>query len=489
MHTHIKLIAALVAGLVAGAGAVYLALAPAGHKDAAPAMSTERKVLYWYDPMVPDQRFDKPGKSPFMDMELVPRYADEAAAGEAGAAGVSIDPRTMQNLGVRTATAEVGRLGRRIDTVGTVRVDDNRIEMLQTRVNGWLEALHIHAVNDPVRRGQLVAEIYSPDLYAAQEEYLLTLNHPEDPSWRGAARQKLAFLGFSENQIVHLEKTGKAQRRVPYFAPAGGIVTNIAVHPGAAVSAGMPLLEITDLARVWIVADVIEDQLAWVAPGQSAEIRFNALPGEAFEGRVDYVAPKLDPATRSVPVRIVLNNPGLKLKPGMYANVSLLGGQGEEGVIVPSEAVIVTGKRAIVLVAEAEGRFRPVEVKTGMESDGRTLILAGLEGGEKVVASSQFLIESEANLKGALDRMRPAGAEAWAGTGRIVDADPKTGALTMDHDPIPALKWPAMTMEFEVADRALLRGLKPGQAVTFEMVERDGDFVVTAIGPAAGPAR
>jgi Cu(I)/Ag(I) efflux system membrane fusion protein len=484
MNDRLKLIAALVAGLAGGAGAVYLALAPSSQEKPAQVAPAERKVLYWYDPMVPDQHFDKPGKSPFMDMELVPRYADEDAG-----AGVSIDPRVRQNLGMRTAAAEVGTLWRRIDTVGSVRVDDNRVMMLQTRANGWLETLHIHAVNDPVQKGQLVAEVYSPDLYAAQEEYLLALKHPEDPAWLGAARQKLAFLGLSEAQIARLDKTGKAQRRVPYYSPIGGIVSNIAVHPGAAVSAGMPLMEITDLGGVWVVADVVEDQLAWIAPGKSAEITFNALPGEVFEGRVDYVYPKLDPATRTVPVRLVLANPGHRLKPGMYANVTLYGGKGDQGVIVPSEAVIHTGERAVVLVAEGSGHFKPVQVKTGMESGGRTLVIEGLAGSEQVVVSGQFLIESEANLKGALERMTAPGGETWSGTGRIVAADPKSGALTMQHDPIPALKWPAMTMDFEVADRAILNGLKPGQGVTFEMVDKDGDFVVTAIRPAGGPAR
>jgi Cu(I)/Ag(I) efflux system membrane fusion protein len=473
MNANLKLIAALVAGLALGAGAVYLVVKPAAP---AAAEASAKKVLYWYDPMVPDQHFDKPGKSPFMDMELVPKYADED-----GAATVTIDPRTRQSLGLRTAVAEAGTLWRRIDTVGTVRVDDNRVVQLQTRVNGWLEALHVHTVNDPVSKGQLVAEVYSPELFAAQEEYLLALKHPEDPAWRGAARQKLAFLGLAEAQIARLEKTGQAQRRVPYYAPSGGIVSSIAVHPGAAVSAGMPLMEISDLGRIWVVADVIEDQLGWIVPGKSAEIAFAALPGETFEGRIDYIQPKLDPATRTVPVRIVLANPGQRLKPGMYANVTLYGGKGDAGIIVPSEAVIHTGKRALVLIAEAEGRFRPIEVKTGMESDGRTLVLAGLAGGEKVVVSGQFLIESEANLKGALERMRPAGAETWTGSGHIVVADPGTGVLTMRHDPIPALKWPAMTMDFKAADPAILAGLKKDQAVEFDLVKADGGYLVSAI--------
>ncbi|NWG87165.1 MAG: efflux RND transporter periplasmic adaptor subunit, partial [Hydrogenophilaceae bacterium] len=350
--------------------------------------------------MVPDQHFDKPGKSPFMDMDLVPKYADEA-----GAAGVAIDPRTVQNLGVRTALAERGRLWRRIDTVGYVRNDDNRVHFLQSRVKGWIEALHIHAVNDPVRRGQVVAEIYSPELYAAQEEFLLALKQQEDKAWAEAARQKLSFLGLSNTQIAALEKSGKPQRRVAYYAPAGGIVSKIAIHPGAGVDTGMSLLEITDLSQVWVTAEVVEDQAAWVAPGKSVEVKVAALPGEVFEGTVDYVYPKLDPTTRTLQVRIVMNNPELRLKPGMYANVTVFGGKGEEAVLVPSEAVIQTGQRALVLVAQGEGRYAPVAVKTGMESEGKTAILAGLSGGEQVVTSGQFLIESEANLKGALARL------------------------------------------------------------------------------------
>ena len=480
MNTTLKFALALLAGITVGGAAVWFGLTrtPAAKVDA-PAPQAEQKALYWYDPMVPDQHFDKPGKSPFMDMDLVPKYADE----EAGS-GVKIDPRTVQSLGIRTAEATVGKLWRRIDTVGYVRADDNRIDFLQTRVSGWIEALHVHAVNDPIRKGQLVAEIYSPDLYAAQGEYLLALKHPEDAAWIEAGRQKLSFLGLSTGQIAALTKGGQAQRRVAYYAPASGIVSNIRVHPGAAVSAGMPLLEITDLARIWVTAEVVEDQASWVVPGKSAEITLAALPGETFEGRVDYVYPKLDPATRTVQARIVLNNPGLKLKPGMYANVTIYGGKGEEGVIVPSEAVIRTGKRAVILIAEAAGRFTPVQIETGMANNGQTVVLKGLQGGERVVTSGQFLIESEANLKGALDKLRPPGEEVvYTGTARIVTADPASGALTMQHDPIPALKWPAMTMGFDVRDKAILKGLKQGEAVEFDMVKEGGDFAVTAIRP------
>jgi Cu(I)/Ag(I) efflux system membrane fusion protein len=408
MNNNVKIIIALIVGLTVGAGGVWYVQrgqthAPEMKIAAAPVPAPAApKVLYWYDPMVPDQHFDKPGKSPFMDMDLVAKYAEAKPAGS----GVLIDPRTVQNLGVRTAVAETGRLWRRIDTVGYVRPDDNRISVLQTRTGGWIEALNIHAVNDRVRKGQLVAEVYSPDLYAAQEEYLLAQKQPGDKSWAEAARQKLVFLGLSEGQVAVLEKSGRSQRRIAYFAPAGGIVSSIAAHVGASVSAGTPLMEITDLSRVWVTAEVPEDEAAWIGQGKSADITLNGLPGETFSGKVDYIAPKLDAATRTVQVRVVLDNPGLRFKPGMYANVTLYGGKGDEGVIVPSEAVIRTGKRALVLVADGAGRYTPVEVTPGMESSGKVLILKGLEGGEKVVTSSQFLIESEANLKGALDRFK-----------------------------------------------------------------------------------
>lgn len=493
MNTHIKLIAVLIAGLALGGATAWFVLRP---QDAAPKMDMPQKgpatakpgkaVLYWYDPMVPDQHFDKPGKSPFMDMDLVPKYA---GADEAGT--ISIDPRVVQNLGIRTAQAERGRLWRRIDTVGYVRADDNRIQVLQARVNGWIEALRVRALNDPVKRGELIAEVYSPDLYVAQEEFLLALKHPEDAAWIGAARQKLAFLGLSANQITTLEKNGKPQRRVNYYAPGSGIVSRIAVSEGGAVSAGMPILEITDLSRVWVTAEVMENQAAWIAPGKSVEISVDSLPGEVFEGKVDYLYPTVNASTRTHPVRIVLANKGLKLKPGMFAKVTLYGGKGEEAVLVPSEAVISTGKRSIVLVAVGEGtslgKFQPVEVKTGMESGAQTAILSGLNGGEQVVTSGQFLLESEANLKGALEKMKPLSGAAHTGTGRITQVNAKTGELEMEHDPIPSLDWPSMTMEFEVKDPAILKGLKPGQQVEFDLIKEDGGFPVVAIRPKSAP--
>ncbi|MEW5771358.1 MAG: efflux RND transporter periplasmic adaptor subunit [Pseudomonadota bacterium] len=479
MNTHLKILAALLIGLGLGAVGTWLAgpaLQPHAAKPAPAAAQAERKVLYWYDPMVPDQHFDKPGKSPFMDMELVPKYADDAAP----AGSVSIDPRTLQNLGVRTAAAEEGRLWRRIDTVGSVAADENRVEVVQARTPGYIERLHVRALNEPVRRGQLLAEVYSPTLFTAQEEFRLALKAKDDPAWLAAARQKLLLLGLSEAQVKKLEAGGPAQRRVAYFAPVGGIVSELPAREGASVSDGMPLMTLSDLSRVWVIAEVPEDQAAWIVPGKSAEVRLNAQPDKVIEGKVDYLYPEFNRESRTLRARIALPNPGLTLKPGMYANVTLYGGASEVAVLVPSEAVIVTGKRSLVLVAEGGGRFRPVAVKTGMANDGKTQILAGLKAGEQVVVSGQFLIESEANLKGALDRLQGP-EQTWQGSGTVTAVDAAKGTLEMAHEPIPAIDWPAMTMPFDVSDRSLLVGLSKGQKVSFELAKKGEGYVVVGI--------
>jgi Cu(I)/Ag(I) efflux system membrane fusion protein len=483
MNTNIKLLAALVAGLALGGAATWFAVhprTPAGPQKMAKAQETQTKskVLYWYDPMVPDQHFDKPGKSPFMDMDLVPKYADETAPGT-----VSIAPRTLQNLGVRTATAEEGKLWRRIDTVGSVMVDENRVEVVQARTPGFIERLHLRAMNEPVRRGQLLAEVYSPDLLTAQEEFRLALKAKDDPAWLAAARQKLVLLGLSEDQVQKLEAGGPAMRRVAYHAPVSGVVSELSVKEGASVSDGMPLMTISDLSKVWVIAEVTEDQAAWVVPGKPAEVRLASRPGAVIEGKVDYIYPELNRTARTLQVRIALPNPGLALKPGMYANVTLFGGASAAAVLIPTEAVITTGKRSIVLIAEGGGRFRPVQVKTGSENDGRTQILAGLKAGDQVVVSGQFLIDSEANLKGALERLRGP-EQTWRGSGVITRIDAAKGELEMAHDPIPAIDWPAMTMPFEVSDHALLKDLKKGQKVGFDLARKGDSYVVVGIHPA-----
>lgn len=366
----------------------------------------ERKVLYWYDPMQPEQHFDAPGKSPFMDMELVPRYADEA-----GSTTVGIDPRMVQNLGIRTTRVKRGKFDRRVDAVGAVAVDERRIVAVEFRAAGWVERLNLRAVGDPVRRGQIIAGIYAPELYAAQEELLLAAN-VGDPALVSASRRRLSLLGLSEEQIDAVLKTRQARRQVLVPAPAAGVVLELNVREGSQILPGTPLVRIADLARIWISVEIPESQGAWIDEAGAAEVRLAVQPGKVFNGSVEYVYPNLEQQTRTVRARISLDNPDLVFKPGMYADVTLIGSPRADALLVPTEAVIRTGERNVVILAEGDGRFRPALVQVGADREGQTEILSGLEEGEAIVVSGQFLIDSEANLRGALARMQgdpPAG--------------------------------------------------------------------------------
>ena len=369
-----------------------------------PPVNKDRRVLYWYDAMKPEVHFDKPGKSPFMDMPLVPKYADDSE--DAGA--IEIDPRMVQSLGVRTAPVIRSSVTASAEAVGSVTVDETRIFAIESRTAGWVERLDVRAVGEPVRRGQTVAGVYSPDLYAAQAELVLA-GRSGDRALIDAARQRLALLGVSSAQVDEVVRRGEAQRQVAIASPANGIVTELNVRQGQQVAPAMPLMRIADLSRVWITVELPESQAGSLQAGQQATARLRALPGKEFTGEVQYVYPRLESATRTASARIVFDNPQGELKPGMYAEVMLAvrAHQGHESaaLLVPSEAVIRTGTRTVVIVAQAHNRFRPARVETGPESQGQTVILAGLDEGERVVVSGQFLIDSEASLRGALQRM------------------------------------------------------------------------------------
>jgi membrane fusion protein, copper/silver efflux system len=383
----------------ANAAAVHSAaptLVPAG---------AEHAPLYWYDPMVPQQHFDKPGKSPFMDMQLVPKYSD-GGGGSATAPpdSIVIDPRVVQNLGVRLGQVERGSVARAVDTVGSVAVDEHRIEAIQVRQPGWVEQLEVRAVGDSVRRGQRLAGIYAPDLLATEQE-LLIARASEDPLLMEAARRRLALFGLSEGQIARIEKTGQAERRVDYYAPFDGYVMELGARQGGAVTPGAMLFQLVDLQSVWINAEVPETQAAWVKAGDPATAEVPALPGEQFQGQIDYLNPELMPTTRTLKVRVVVKNPGKHLRPGMFAAVHLNGAPHDQALTVPTEAVIKTGIRSVVIVADDAMHFHPVLVRVGAEQGGRSEILEGLSLGQSVVASGQFLIDSEASLRGAFDNL------------------------------------------------------------------------------------
>ena len=479
--------------------AIALALAAGGfflgkrHADqqmaAAPAQvnpgSADRKALYYHDPMFPQQKFDKPGKSPFMDMQLVPVYAED----KGGEGGVTVSARAQQNLGMRTAQAEIVEFRQEMPAVGAVQADERRIARAEVRTTSWIEKLHVRAANEPVRAGQVLAEIYSPELLAAQEEHLLARRMAQansaDESLARAAKRRLELLGFPAAEFSKVEQSGEARRRVPILAPISGVLTELGVREGAMVQAGTPAFTLTDLSSVWIQVEVPEAQGAWLKPGLRAEATVPTLPGRTFEGRLDYVYPELNAQTRTLKARIALPNPRLELKPGMFANVSLVSGA-RKVLTVPTEAVIQTGTRSVVVVMDGE-RFRAATVKAGAEMDGRTEILAGLKPGERVVASGQFLIDSEASLRTTLSRLE--GVEIHKGKGKVTGIEVEKGRVELDHEPIPSMKWPRMTMEFGVADKAALAKLKKGDAVEFELrgePDKDGNYLIERIAPRSG---
>jgi Cu(I)/Ag(I) efflux system membrane fusion protein len=363
------------------------------------AATAESKPQYWYDPMHPAEHFDKPGKSPFMDMQLVPRYAKDVAPGS-----IAVDSRVVQNLGLRLAKVEQAGLARAVDTVGSVGDDEHRSEAVQVRQPGWVERLDVRAAGDSVRRGQLLAGIYSPDLLATQQELLIALGS-NDAQLVEAVRRRLALFGLSETQIARVEKTQQVERRVDYYAPFDGYVMDLGARQGAEVQPGTMLFQLADLNSVWITAEVPETQAAWLKPGDRAEVEVPALPGERFGGQVDYLYPELTQATRTLKVRVVVKNPRKHLRPGMFAAAHFQSLTQGHALTVPTESVIKTGTRSFVIVADDDTHFRPTRVRVGGEQGGRSEILEGLTLGQNVVASGQFLIDSEANLRGAFDNL------------------------------------------------------------------------------------
>ena len=369
----------------------------------------DRKALYWYDPMVPDQHFDKAGKSPFMDMQLVAKYPD-APNGPSNAPenSIAVDPRVVQTLGVRVAPVEQGQFAQVVDTVGVVGVDEHRIQVVQVRAPGWVERLDVRAAGDAVKRGQLLAGVYSPDLLAGQEEFLIALGSGDATLIR-SARQRLGLFGLTEGQIARVEKTKKTERRVNYYSDFDGYVMELGVRQGASVEKNTMLFQLANLSSVWINAEIPEAQAAWIKAGNQVAVEVSALPGESFSGQVDYVYPELTSATRTLKLRVVLKNKNNHLRPGMFATAHLQGAPREKVLMIPTEAVIKTGERSVVIVADDANHFHPSLVRVGAEHGGKSEIIQGLSLGQNVVASGQFLIDSEANLRGAFDNLTGSG--------------------------------------------------------------------------------
>ncbi|MEE4146621.1 MAG: efflux RND transporter periplasmic adaptor subunit [Halieaceae bacterium] len=441
MNTATRTVIVALLAAAAGAAGSYLLLGPAGRGSVEPATAgdagRDREPLYWVAPMDPSYRRDGPGKSP-MGMDLVPVYEDAASGG--GAATVRIAPEVENNLGVRTAPVAYAALPTRIRTVGYVQYDEDRLIHIHPRVEGWIEKLHVKASGDPVQAGQPLYELYSPQLVNAQEEYLLALKR-DNPRLVEAARDRLLALQLAPEMVARLRRDRAVQQTVTFFAPQSGVVDNLNIREGFFVMPGTTLMSIGVLEDVWVEAEVFERQAPLVSVGLPVTMSLDYLPGRQWRGQVDYVYPSLDEKNRTLRVRLRFANEDRILKPNMFAQVEIETDPVEDALVVPREAVIRTGGEDRVVLALGQGRFRSTAVKLGRVGDRAIEILGGLQAGDTVVVSAQFLLDSESSKRADLMRMdevgqpaAAAGAAVPGGTGAPQQEDHSMHGHSMEHD-------------------------------------------------------
>ena len=446
------------------------------------------RVIYYQDPMVPGKRFDKPAKSPFMDMMLVPVYGGGSGSDNSS---VSVSPRIQQNLGLRTAEVVQGTLAPQLQAIGNIAWNERDQSVVQARAAGFIERLYVRASFDAVRAGQPFADVYVPEWVAAQQEFLAVKKAAgDDAALVAAARQRMLLLGMTEAQVSRIASTGVAQPRITLTMPTSGVVAELVAKQGMTVTPGMTLARINGIATVWALADVPESQAALLQKGSVVEARSPGAPGTVFSGRIEAILPDVAAATRTLKARIQLNNPGALLSPGMAVTLKFADAKGKPALLVPTEAIIATGQRTVVMLAEGGGRYRPVNVETGVESAGQTEVKQGLTAGQKVVVSAQFLIDSEASLKGVEARLNNTSAPTspapvqHRGEGKVdaINAD----GVTLSHGPIPSAGWGDMTMTFQPPKAGLPRNVAVGDKVQFEFVlPKEGEPTITQIGPVA----
>ena len=409
MKRAVLIVILLVAAVAIGAGGFYLGRRNAGDMPTADLndkSATDKKVLYWHDPMVPGPRFDKPGKSPFMDMQLVPVYADS----DASDAGVKVSPTVQQNLGIRYAAVRRAELPISFDAVGTVQFDERLNLAVQTRVAGYVEHLAVRAPMERVRKGQMLATIFAPEWLGPQNELLALKRAGVSQDLIGAARERMRAMSIPDSLVRQAEESGTAQARFTLTAPASGVVAELGVREGVAVAPGATLFRIAGLETVWAVAEVPEAQAVRLTRGQKVRAVLQADESQVLEGELKEILPQVSASTRTLQARFEVDNRAGKLMPGMLLRLQVAG-PSVSRLVVPSESVIRTGKRAVVLVRKENGSFESRDVAIGQEAGDDIEVTQGLAEGEQVVASGQFLIDSEARLRSVTGSMAERGAK------------------------------------------------------------------------------
>jgi len=499
--------ATLVAAALVGVGYIAGSHRPGTNMPAGTAPSPEnpsakmgRPVLYWHDPMVPNQHFDKPGKSPFMDMQLQPVYAN---GGDSD--GVRIDSGVQQNLGIRYATVRRETTSEGFDAVGTTQFDESLAQVVQSRVTGYIDHLYANAPMQRVAKGAAIASLFVPDWLPPQEEYLALKRSGMDDSLLAASRARMAAMSVPRALIEHLDRTGEVQTHVTLFAEAPGVLTELNVRNGAMVSPGQTLAKIAGLTKLWLVVQIPESRALQIKLGMGVEATFDGDATQHFSGRIREILPGISPDSRTLQARLEIDNARLQLTPGMLLRAHVSDAKPVSRLLVPSEAVISTGKRSIVIVRNTDGRLQPVQITAGNDSGDSTEVLKGLAEGQQVVASGQFLIDSEASLTSVLPKLESTAANVAPATSAVPLPQPAstpvvsstyqtTGIvekvtqsdITFSHQPVPALGWGAMTMTFGKPSATAFPDVKAGESVHFVFKQSDDGYTLTTVEPLGG---
>ena len=441
------------------------------------------KVLYWVAPMDPNFRKEGPGKSP-MGMDLVPVYEGDEPNGDPEE--VELSAAEVNAIGVRTAVARIEDIAQRIDSVGFVGYDEHTTSHIHMRVEGWIEKLKVRAVGDAVRKGDLLFALYAPEITIASSELMRATRRRDQVEIR-VARRKLRNFGVTPEQIDEMATAAAPAQTIRVYAPQDGVVIALAGADGMFLKPEVRAMSLSDLSTVWLQVDVFERDIGRLSPNMMAEARFEHLPGRVFKGEIDYIFPELDSTTRTLRVRLRFDNRAGLLRPNMFANVSLTPRATREVTTIPSEAVIRTGRAERVILKTADGMFRPRLVTTGLRGgfgDGRrTEIVQGLNPGDQVVASAQFLIDSESALNAGMMRFAPTEAEPATAAGTLIALDKDRRQAAIRHEAITSLDWPAMETVFAIHSDVALDRLSVGDAVKFKAVRgADGLLALMSLG-------
>lgn len=444
-----------------------------------------KQPLYWVAPMDANYRRDKPGKSP-MGMDLIPVYQESQTAENNSPATVRIAPQVVNNLGVRTQTVSLKPMVEEIFTVGYVQYDQDRMIHIHPRVDGWIEKLFVKAAGDPVTKGQALYTLYSPQLVNAQEEFLIALKR-NNSSLIVAAKERLRALQLSSEFIKQLQATQEVQQTVTFYSPQAGVVDGLKIREGFYVTPGTTLLSIAQLEQVWVEAEVFERDSALIKSGLQVTMKVDYLPSKSWQGVVDYVYPTLNSKTRTLRVRLKFNNPQALLKPNMFAQVAIVTPQTTDTLLVPKEAVIRTGKQNRVVQALGQGQFKSVAVSIGRVGKNTIEILSGLNEGDEIVTSAQFLIDSESSKSADFQRMAEMSENTVTIQGQVNDVMMTTRVVNISHQPVQAWGWPEMTMDFSAANTLDLTPLQKGQTISFEVTKTADAYQITAINNISEP--